>query len=255
MVVNKSGASQPFTVLTSNGNFLEAPLLNQTRWDLWPAERSDIVIDFSRFPAGTRLYLANTAVMRDNGRGLDSGKSVSPSKVENQLMEFRIEGDVVADPSQVPARFRPFPSADGIEAVRTRHFKFGRSPTGEWQINGETWDPEIDHQDAVINNPRNAVKKGTAEIWTFESNSGGWDHPVHVHHEEGLILNQRSPRTRNDVYRMGDNGSDELRVLMRFRDFPHKHWRDDPTAGRYVMHCHNLPHEDHSMMATWNVVP
>ena len=44
---------------------------------------------------------------------------------------------------------------------------------------------------------------------------------------------------------------------MRFRDFP------DPafvpatpgTAGRYAMHCHNTTHEDHGMMATWNIVP
>ena len=25
--------------------------------------------------------------------------------------------------------------------------------------------------------------------------------------------------------------------------------------GRYVMHCHNTLHEDHSMMATFTVVP
>jgi FtsP/CotA-like multicopper oxidase with cupredoxin domain len=23
--------------------------------------------------------------------------------------------------------------------------------------------------------------------------------------------------------------------------------------GRYVMHCHNVVHEDHAMMATWSI--
>ena len=25
--------------------------------------------------------------------------------------------------------------------------------------------------------------------------------------------------------------------------------------GRYVMHCHNVVHEDHAMMATWSIRP
>jgi FtsP/CotA-like multicopper oxidase with cupredoxin domain len=255
--VTKAGAGQPFAVLTSNGNFLQAPLLNQTKWDLWPAERSDIVLDFAALArAGiTRVYLANTAVMRENGRGLDTGKTTAATSVANQLMEFRIEGPAVSDPSQIPTKFRPFPLINTAESVKNRTFKFGRATTGEWQINGKTWDPEVDHLDAIVNNPQNAVKKGTAEIWTFDSSSGGWDHPVHVHHEEGLIINQSGTKTRNDVYRMGDNGSSTLKFLLRFRDFPHRDWGGDPTAGRYVMHCHNLPHEDHSMMATWNIRP
>ncbi|MFL6464933.1 MAG: multicopper oxidase domain-containing protein, partial [Bryobacteraceae bacterium] len=25
--------------------------------------------------------------------------------------------------------------------------------------------------------------------------------------------------------------------------------------GRYVMHCHNVVHEDHAMMIRWDIVP
>ena len=39
--------------------------------------------------------------------------------------------------------------------------------------------------------------------------------------------------------------NDEIRIFMRFRGF----------FGKYVMHCHNVVHEDHSMMIRYDVVP
>jgi len=40
-----------------------------------------------------------------------------------------------------------------------------------------------------------------------------------------------------------DSG-DEVRVIMRF----------DGYRGRYLMHCHNLEHEDYDMMMRFDVV-
>jgi FtsP/CotA-like multicopper oxidase with cupredoxin domain len=37
----------------------------------------------------------------------------------------------------------------------------------------------------------------------------------------------------------------EVKVFMRWKDF----------LGKYVMHCHNVVHEDHAMMIRWEVVP
>jgi FtsP/CotA-like multicopper oxidase with cupredoxin domain len=34
-------------------------------------------------------------------------------------------------------------------------------------------------------------------------------------------------------------------IVRQFRTF----------TGRYVAHCHNLAHEDHSMMFGWQIVP
>ena len=48
---------------------------------------------------------------------------------------------------------------------------------------------------------------------------------------------------RKDSFDVGRN--DELRILVNFRDF----------LGKYVMHCHNLIHEDHAMMARFDIVP
>ena len=47
---------------------------------------------------------------------------------------------------------------------------------------------------------------------------------------------------RRDVVTCTTN--DEVRMFMRFRDM----------KGRYVMHCHNVVHEDHAMMIRWDIV-
>jgi hypothetical protein len=59
------------------------------------------------------------------------------------------------------------------------------------------------------------------------------------------------------MYRLGRNGSNTLEILMNFHDFPDPDFTPAPggSPGRYVMHCHNTVHEDHAMMATWNIVP
>jgi len=48
---------------------------------------------------------------------------------------------------------------------------------------------------------------------------------------------------RKDTLRLGPN--DEAKIYMRFRDF----------MGKYVVHCHNVVHEDHAMMVRFDVVP
>jgi len=47
---------------------------------------------------------------------------------------------------------------------------------------------------------------------------------------------------RNDVIAL--NTDEEVRIFMRFRDL----------KARYVMHCHNVVHEDHAMMVRWDIV-
>jgi FtsP/CotA-like multicopper oxidase with cupredoxin domain len=82
----------------------------------------------------------------------------------------------------------------------------------------------------------------------LQNNSGGWEHPVHIHFEEFQILTRNGnlpppvERGRKDVARLGRN--ETIRLFMRFRDF----------VGRYPMHCHNTIHEDHAMMLRWGIV-
>jgi FtsP/CotA-like multicopper oxidase with cupredoxin domain len=95
----------------------------------------------------------------------------------------------------------------------------------------------------------------------LKNSSGGWEHPVHVHLEEGQAFRidgrtiAEAERFRSDVHHLWDNAS-EVEVAMSFRDFPDPAFTGPPPGrrGRYVIHCHNTTHEDHAMMQTWNVV-
>ena len=262
LVVRSNGSNLPFTHIAESGNLFHRPRKNQTSVELWVADRSDIVLDFRKLKSGSRVYLANTLVMRESGRGIDRGDTANPDRIENQLLEFRVEGGLVEDPSSIPAAFRPYPDTDLNEVVRTRVWEFERK-NGMWAINGQLWDPDIDHTPEFLANPPNQVRRDSAEIWKLVSKSGGWDHPVHIHFEEGQILSQNgvpvapASRHRTDIYRMGGTGRvDEMEVFLRFRDFPDPDYAGPAAdAGRYVLHCHNTLHEDHGMMATWNIVP
>jgi FtsP/CotA-like multicopper oxidase with cupredoxin domain len=93
------------------------------------------------------------------------------------------------------------------------------------------------------------------EVWIIQNNSGGWRHPVHIHFEEHRIISRDGrPITANtgqvngaidyarrDVVPL--NGNNEVRIFLRFRDL----------QGRYVMHCHNVVHEDHAMMIRFDI--
>lgn len=95
-----------------------------------------------------------------------------------------------------------------------------------------------------------AIEQGTAELWTLVNMGDSWAHPVHTHMEEFQIyeINGRPIRfneildTKRDVVRLGPG--DQVKFFGRWRDW----------FGPYVMHCHNVVHEDHSMMIRWDVV-
>jgi FtsP/CotA-like multicopper oxidase with cupredoxin domain len=204
------------------------------------------------------VYLANILKQTD-GRQPD-GATLNPGNVNNQLLRIEVGADAI-DPSVIPAAFRPFPAVNLAEAVRTRTFNFERT-NGMWAINDRLWDPRVDHSATRLANPLNQVKRNTAEIWRLVNSSGGWSHPVHIHFEEAQILKVNGKvvaagqKARVDMYRLGPNTTVEM--FMRFRDFPDPNWSPASPKGlrgRYVMHCHNLQHEDHAMMATWNIVP
>ena len=265
-VFRTAGANVKFAEITRSGNFLPVPAKGLTKLELWVAERSDVILDFSAFPDGTEIVMSNTLKMRIDGRGEDVGKTLNPDHPDNQLLKFIVRRKQASYPTfRLPAFFRPLPPLPDLSTLPRKHFKFERK-NGQWAVNGRFWDPDFDHDNAAENFSPNVVTRDTAELWTLESNSGGWDHPVHIHFEEGQIVRLNgntvaaNKRYRTDVYRLRKNKMD---VVLRFRDFPEsgfktsseqaEHTREDP--GRYVMHCHNVVHEDHAMMTTWSIRP
>jgi FtsP/CotA-like multicopper oxidase with cupredoxin domain len=73
-------------------------------------------------------------------------------------------------------------------------------------------------------------------------------HPVHTHLVNFQILerNGKAPLPHETGWKdtVAVNKDEQVKVVMRFQGF----------KGRYLIHCHNLEHEDHSMMARFDVV-
>ena len=236
-LVTADNQEQSFRYIANDGNLLPRALTRR-RILLGMAERADIVVNFSRYPIGTELYLVNR--LRQDSTRKPDGVVVPGTRVLKIIVDRS-----AADPSRVPSALRPLPPLDPLEiaAAPVRRWVFGRR-NGMWTVN-----------DRFVNalSPDAEMVVGSAEVWELVNPSGGWVHPVHIHFEEGRILSKTvdgvevpvpvHERGRKDVFVLGKNTT--MRVFLRFRDF----------LGKYVMHCHNLTHEDHAMMVRWDVIP
>ena len=225
---------QPFVVLTNDGNFLPVPL----ELDALPmsvAERYDVIVDFSRYTPGDKIILRNR-LEQYNGAG-PSGRRIEPG---DDIMRFDVVPATGPDNSRIPDTLRALPPLDLSEVSRERVWKFDY--TGAmWTINGEVADMSVASA---------TIKKGATEIWIMRNEGSTWSHPVHVHFEEFQIIEKNGQpidtndvlNARKDVLWLGPN--DEVKLLFKFRDF----------EGRYVIHCHNVVHEDLAMMLRWDIV-
>ncbi len=216
---------------------------------MFVASRYDVIIDFSAFPAGTSLYLKEAAVQNV---GVSTPDPAPGLPIGNVLMRFDVVNREFWFPPNtppVPSTLCTMPSALVPDASFEWTFKL---VAGRFLINDLEFDANrVDH----------VVLKGSTEEWTLANDvaAGNWTHPVHVHFEEGRIQSRRVRVSQNpDVFQDVPLTFDELgrrdvyplppqhRVVfrMRFRDF----------VGRYLIHCHNMNHEDAFMMVRWDIV-
>ncbi|HEV2988586.1 MAG TPA: multicopper oxidase domain-containing protein [Candidatus Angelobacter sp.] len=259
-----------FVQIANDGNLLPRTV-NLTQTDqLGIAERYDIVIDFSRYKAGQTVDLVNLQQMASGqlpGPVLSVSQATSGTSCDpcvGSFLRFVVTGPPpVADQSVDVAGggngvvLIPNPTLPA--AVRQRTFRFrnnGNVTTndpittytggGPWGIktsnNGEDQETLKGDYGRISSQPGFA----TSEIWTLEGDSN-WDHPIHIHFEEGQILSRNgsapSPAEagRKDVYRLHPGGT--VVVQMQFRDW----------GGMYMEHCHNTMHEDNAMLLRWDI--
>jgi FtsP/CotA-like multicopper oxidase with cupredoxin domain len=150
-----------------------------------------------------------------------------------------------------------------LTAARHREFVFGRSDgtdAAPWTVKtdggfGYNMDPRrLSAAPQLANGPTDGGYSGdgTLEVWKIKNGGNGWNHPVHVHFEEGVILSRdgKAPPdwekwARKDVYRIGEgiDSSVDVEMAIHFREF----------AGTYMEHCHNTQHEDNSMLLRWDI--
>jgi FtsP/CotA-like multicopper oxidase with cupredoxin domain len=266
-----SGTPKLFQQIANDGNLLPQPVTLSEMDEQGIAERYDIVIDFSQFQLGENVHLVNLAEHWDpengelNGRkpvrDLSFAEALSGTSLDpcvGRFLEFRVRREATGgtDPSRVPDVLIPNPDLSRMDVARVRNFVFGRDAAqttfdrdtsfpGPWGIGtqgGQTLAADYGRLSA-------APKFGTCEIWNLINDGAGWDHPIHIHFEEGQILGRNgslanvkpAERGRKDVYRLQPKGT--VTIKMQFRDW----------GGMFMEHCHNTTHEDNAMLLRWEI--
>ena len=265
----------PFQFICNDGNLVVNPIPLTSLDQQGTAERYDIVVDFSNFKVGDTVQLVNTLEQVDGRlpqqqvplktalRGVAADPMVGP------LLQFNVVDSVPSvdvpgvthlatdpDPSQVPAILTQ--QIPIVTPVRTRVVTWANGEGDSRGKNGQCtpdcpanaqfpWVVSVDGgQQHSMNANRIQLlvpKPGEIEHWTFVNDGGEWDHPIHLHFEEGITMNRgqnRIPATeklvRKDVWRLRPAG--QVQFQVQFGEY----------GGAYVTHCHNTVHEDFALL-------
>ncbi|HET6934341.1 MAG TPA: multicopper oxidase domain-containing protein [Candidatus Angelobacter sp.] len=267
--------SSNFVQIANDGNLLpQTVVLTQTD-QLGIAERYDIVIDFSRYSAGQTVDLVNLQQMQNGalpGSVLSVSQALGGTSCDpcvGAFLRFKVLGpppkpDLSVNPAGTGSGIPLIPNPTLPTVARQRTFTFDNRATqntndpvttytgqGSWGIatNNNSGSRSFSSGSALKADFGRVTSQpgfATCEEWTLQGGFN-WDHPIHIHFEEGQIIsrNGQTPkpaeRGRKDVYRLGVNGTVVIR--MQFRDW----------GGMFMEHCHNTMHEDNAMLMRWDI--
>ena len=237
---------------------------------LAPAERADLVIDFSRMPLGSTATLLNLGPDSPFGGG---GFRPADPRTTGRVMQFRVVLPVAAgsvDPSTPPEQLIMPPVTPVPAAVRTRSLALVEEvpdpPGPDIPIAAKlgTFDPSaglpsgvhaLEWREPVTENP--AV--GNSELWEIYNFTED-AHPIHIHEVLFQILDRQEldrrtgrPHKRPTPPSPAEQGLKDTviaypgqvtRVRMVFGQ-----------AGQFVWHCHIVEHEDNEMMRPYRIGP
>lgn len=255
------------------------------------AERADVIIDFSKFPAGTSITVRNDAPTPYPG-----GDTVSPSTT-GRIMQFRITKPLVGtDTSVIPAHPRVPPVLgapdntryvdlqETLDNVLVYDPNTGAIATRlKLLLNGLTFNAPVTEKPVV----------NTVEDWVIINDTVD-THPMHLHLVDFEVVEKGSvapgaytpadgvggmptvvpgglrPNIEPDGVPAGPDSpytvqpqergqKDTVRVppgdeLLGSQGYVRIRARFD-RIGTYMWHCHILAHEDHEMMRPFMVVP
>ena len=276
-LIKPDGSVGTMVVVATDGNLLRNPIpvdaganagnSNSTTAPIVPggirvsvAERYDVIIDFAAFPAGSKLYLKENRTMVV---GNPSPDPLPPGlNIGNVLLQFNVvnrEPWFPPDTPPIPSVLTDYPDETAVD--REWEWQFVRDPAcppGTTPVPPRLFRVRRPFDGPLgcvfdAEHPAHCITKGTTERWHINNNVGGsaWTHPVHIHFEEffterRLINGVDVPvpplmSGRKDVTRVEAGEGSVIR--MQFRDY----------VGRYLIHCHNMAHEDAFMMVRWDI--
>ena len=271
-LILKLSNGAPFWQIGSEGGFLPAPV-RRTRLLLGPAERTDVIVDFSNAAVGDRIVLQNLGPDEPFGGGMP-GVDFAPADraTTGRVMQVVVTAATQPDPS-TPPQYLKLPAVERLTSsgppivVSLNELE---SEVVDSDGNALPGDGDVEPAAPVAavlgtlaadgtGRPRkwmDAVTEkplaGQAAVWEIHNFTMD-AHPIHLHQVQFRVLGRVSS---SGVVRGPDAGErgfkdtviaypDEVtRIVARF-DLP----------GRYVWHCHIVEHEDNEMMRPLDVMP
>lgn len=268
----------PLTVIATDGGLLAQPV-ERGYVTLAPGERVELWADFSQLAVGDEVKLQSLAYqgveagMVMNGMLMQMAETATlPNGEAFDVLTLRVEraeAETLTLPAQLSALARIEP-ATADNAAQPRVFALGMSG-GQWQINGKPFImTEVDASEQIA--------FGATELWAFHNELPGVSsahqahaghgqanstpapeemtdfmaHPMHIHGVQFQVLNRQIDPTYEAGWRTLNDGfvdegwkdtvlvmpGERVQIGLRFVDYP----------GRYLLHCHNLEHENGGMM-------
>jgi spore coat protein A len=257
----------------NDGGFLAAPVNLTAAYNgsvlMSPAERADLIVDFTSVPLGTYV-LGNVGPDEPYGGG-DAGVDFSPADpaTTGQVLQFRVVPSLAADPTTPPQfltlpPLEPMPAASvtrKLALMEEMSMYFDDTPAeallGTVSEGGGL--TPLMWMDPVTENP--AV--GAVEIWELY-NATEDAHPIHVHEVKFQLVNRQPITVDESARTVNVNGPvrEPEPWETGFKDtmisYPGEVTRiraQFVIPGQYVWHCHVVEHEDNEMMRPYRIGP
>jgi FtsP/CotA-like multicopper oxidase with cupredoxin domain len=286
LILKLSRDGLPFWQIGADGGFLPAPVrLDQLL--MGPAERADVIVDFTNVPAGTEIVLLNLGPDEPFGGGVpDNDFDVSDPETTGLVMQFRVVSARSSDTSTPPEAL-VLPQAPPLPpASITRRVSLNEAESETVLVDGHPGHGHRKHQPANLKlscDDPNAVPFGPtmAQLGTVMPDGQGnplkwmeaitenpapgatelWEihnftedaHPIHVHLVQFEVVERENATGVVRPPETWETGTKDTVI-----SYPDEITRVKATfdrAGQFVWHCHILSHEDNEMMRPYSVGP
>ena len=222
----------PMVQIATDSGLMPKPV-RRTEILLGPAERAEVIVDFAPYRGET---VELRSAKHHPGRNSDGSHSYGGA-----LMQFRVGPERLPDQTRVPRKLRPLPEWTrhvGRKPDHTWTITVGGLFKTTWLINGRSFNPA--YADAF-------PKLGSTVTWEVH-NRTSVAHVMHLHHTDWYLLERegRQPPPWEDCLK------DTFFVYPNEKILLAGHFSD--YAGKFVVHCHMLDHEDHGLMSQFQVV-
>jgi spore coat protein A len=286
LILKLSRSGLPFWQIGADGGFLPIPArLDQLL--MGPAERADVIVDFTNVPVGTEIVLLNLGPDEPFGGGVpDDDFDFSDPATTGMVMQFRVVSAQSVDVSTPPEAL-VLPQEPALPPTTvTRRVSLNEANSETVLVDGHPGhghrkrhpanlklacdDPNaapfgptmallgtvmpdgeghpLQWTDAITENPA----PGATEVWEIHNFTED-AHPIHIHEMQFEIVEREDAAGIVRSPEPCETGTKDTVI-----SYPGEITRVKATfdrAGQFVWHCHILEHEDNEMMRPYSIGP